>query len=210
MAKPWGIDPHLTKERLLFLKKLVLEIRSDAVDEQQPQKGDGPFGLGSRVYERTGNQLWEKCRKGEIPWLTVQRENPLYYVLLIEGTPLRIFRGDHLRPRGRYLRSGLRELKKHQRDFAELENSFLPAELPDEEKRFWLMAVETDDDHRGIRVVIEQANLKGEIFNEWVIDDAAEEPPAPVTPINKPARKLPRPHVGSKQTKKRSGDESKE
>lgn len=95
--------PALTVERLSRIATLIRRVRQECVDLYEPEKGDGPWSLGSRVYERTFFEIKELA-KIETSWLGINKEfHALQFSFNIGPVPLRYFRGDPEDPPSRYL-----------------------------------------------------------------------------------------------------------
>lgn len=155
--RPWDIVPALTEERLQFLAQRIITIRNEALESYDPQKGDGPWSLGCRVYERTIRQLSQEAVSGHVPWLTVDVDG-LYATVKVSGWPLRIYRGEADRPSQNSLRSGQYDL--------ELQPE-LPGIANSDKGWFWLIAVETERSGKIKSMVVQQANAKGQTRNAW-------------------------------------------
>jgi len=88
LEKPSEIDSRFNEEHLTLLGKLVRDVRNDAIDNVfDPTKGDGRWGIGSLIYNRTINKIEESCKNW--PWLRVQRHN-LYCLIFVDGIPLNL------------------------------------------------------------------------------------------------------------------------
>lgn len=100
--EPWQKRPDLTRERLSTIATLLRDVRSECVALHQPEKGDGEWCLGSRVYQRTCFAITELSKT--VGWLTVNAEQEaLRFSFRIGSEPLRFFKGDFTDPPSRYL-----------------------------------------------------------------------------------------------------------
>jgi hypothetical protein len=160
--KPWEVDPALQEDRLRFIAELLLEIRGEVAYTQEPDKGDGNWGLGCRAYERTAFRLIQLASGGGYPWLQAVNpsNNRLELALSIGGCPVRYLRGDSERP-------ALRHVARAEHQYR------LWPEARDEEDWYWLLVLETDGLSNGTRVVVEQVNRMGETRWAWVAAEAA-------------------------------------
>lgn len=152
---PWEITPELTEERLSAIAGIMKQVRDDTVELHQPEDGDGPWSLGCRVYERTINILEGQAES--IPWLSCQRDN-LFFLLSIEGVPIRFYRGEVDRPTKRTLKKSYYELNQEQLHFG----------FPDEDYR-WRICIETDTDGSTLQIHVAQFNEAGECLHPWEI-----------------------------------------
>ena len=152
--KPWEIEPNLQKEYLCQLGHIIRDVRQGVLDLHDPDDGDGPWSLGCRAYERTINIL-EKSAES-LPWLKVIREQSLYFLILIDGVPLRFYKGRYDSPPERTLRKDYPELRFRQLSF-------------DQREWMWRLAVETDYDGSVLRITVAQYEEKGNFRNPWEI-----------------------------------------
>lgn len=152
--KPWEIEPRLQQDYLCELGQIIRDVRHGTLDLYDPSDGDGPWSLGCRVYERTINVL-EKSAES-LPWLKVVREQSLYFLILIEGVPLRFYKGRVDSPPERTLRQDFPELRFRQLSFGERE-------------WMWRVAVETDGDGSVLRITVAQYDGKGDFRHPWEI-----------------------------------------
>jgi hypothetical protein len=160
--KPWEVDAALREDRLRFIAELLLEIRGEVAYAQEPDKGDGNWGLGCRAYERTAFRLIQLASSGGYPWLQAVNptNNRLELALSIGGCPVRYLRGDSERP-------ALRHVARAEHQYR------LWPEARDDEDWYWLLVLETDELGNGMRVVVEQVNRMGETRWAWVAAEAA-------------------------------------
>jgi hypothetical protein len=159
--KPWEVDAALQEERLTLLAKLLLEIRAEVTRAQEPDKGDGNWGLGCRAYERTAYRLIQLSTSGEFPWLRAVNptSNRLELALSIGGCPVRYLRGDSERPASRHVaRAGY-------------QYRLWPG-TRDDQGWYWLLVLETDELGNGTRVVVEQVDGTGETRWPWIAAEA--------------------------------------
>ncbi len=150
--KPWEIEPNLQKEYLCQLGHIIRDVRQGVLDLHDPDDGDGPWSLGCRAYERTINIL-EKIAE-TLPWLKVIRKQSLYFLILVDGVPLRVYKGRFDNPPGRTLRKDYPELRFRQLSF-------------DQREWMWRIAVEPDYDGSLLRITVAQYDEKGNFRNLW-------------------------------------------
>jgi hypothetical protein len=160
--KPWEVDAALREDRLRFIAELLLEIRGEVAYAQEPDKGDGNWGLGCRAYERTAFRLIQLASGGGYPWLQAVNptNNRLELALSIGGCPVRYLRGDSERP-------ALRHVARAEHQYR------LWPDARDDEDWYWLLVLETDELGNGMRVVVEQVNRMGETRWAWIAAEAA-------------------------------------
>lgn len=163
MALPWEVSPPLTADRLQLLVAKIAEVRADAREGYLPEKGDNPWVFGVRAYARTCYALAGLALTGDHPWLQVNEEG-LACTLLIDGVPLKFYRGDPENPSPRSLRRGLdAAVRQHKLFFFEKELS------AEDDGWFWLIALETHDDGSLMQAVVLQANSRGDTRNLYFI-----------------------------------------
>lgn len=101
--EPWLKYPTLTAGRLSRVATLIRDVRKQCVDLHEPERGDGPWSLGCRVYERTFFAITELA-KTESAWLGINREfHALQFSFNIGPVPMRFYRGDPEDPPTRHL-----------------------------------------------------------------------------------------------------------
>lgn len=100
---PWDLHPALTEERLSACARLLARGRADAVAMADPWAGDDAWSIGCRAYSFSRNRLRQAAEGGRYPWLGVLDETH-HFVFMIEGVPVRFFRGDAEEPSKRTLR----------------------------------------------------------------------------------------------------------
>lgn len=101
--RPWELHPALTEERLSACARLLARGRADAVAMADPWAGDDAWSIGCRAYSFSRNRLRQAAEGGRYPWLGVLDETQ-HFVFLIDGVPVRFFRGDAEEPSKRTLR----------------------------------------------------------------------------------------------------------
>ena len=100
---PWDLHPALTEERLSACARLLARGRADAVALADPWAGDDAWSIGCRAYSFSRNRLRGAAEGGRYPWLGVL-DATHHFVFLIDGVPVRFFRGDAEEPSKRTLR----------------------------------------------------------------------------------------------------------
>lgn len=155
--KPWEVDSRLKEDQLVEIGNIIKDVRNSTVELHDPDNGDGPWGLGCRVYDRTVNILAQKVFDYE--WLELLREN-LYFVILVNGVPIRYYKGTPETPPHRTLCKRLPEIYAEQCvfDFEESNRDW-----------FWRLGVEPDNEQKVLQTTIAQLNKKGDFKNVWVI-----------------------------------------
>jgi hypothetical protein len=182
---PWDLQPALREERLVTLARLVAEVRNKVFAEADREAGDTNWGLACRAHERLGHALVRTASEGTYPWLSVSREG-LYLMPLIDGIPVKPYRGAPQKPGSRNLDAVRGETSRSQPKQTAF--SFMDG-LDTDGPWFWLMALETDEAGRIAKVTFLQANEAGETRHPWVCPLDA---PAPVeAPKVEPRRAAP-------------------
>lgn len=167
--KPWEIEPRLEMECLCELAGIIRDVRHKALQQHNPDEGDGPWGLGCRVYDRTINIIERKAQ--EIPWLACIRKESLYFVMLVNGVPLRFYTGKADEPSARTLKQRFPELAVRQ------------LELPfDQREWVWRLAIETEDDGSVFQISLAQYDEDGNFRNPWQVPLSVAIPP--ITLVN--------------------------
>ncbi|NGM23993.1 hypothetical protein G3576_28560 [Roseomonas stagni] len=100
---PWDLHPALTEERLSACARLLARGRADAVAMADPWAGDDAWSIGCRAYSFSRNRLRQAAEGGRYRWLAVL-DATHHFVFLIDGVPVRFFRGDAEEPSKRTLR----------------------------------------------------------------------------------------------------------
>jgi hypothetical protein len=192
-SPPWAIHPALTAERLRAVARIIQLVRNEALEDYDPDRGDGPWSFGCRVYERTCFEITRAAQGEYKEWLEVI-EQPLHFVFGVGGVPVRFYHGEDDRPNARSLRMRAPEIEAVE---AQLElfqeygqtNSLWP----------WRMVVVSDEDGSVLRVVMVQLDPKGYPRNPWTVPLPAEVVPfAPVAAPPTEGVALPPPRVTAK------------
>jgi hypothetical protein len=180
---PWDVDPALRAKRLLLLARLAVETRAQALAEADREAGDTNWGIGCKAHERFAHAVTKLSDTTERSWLRVHRDG-LSFVSFIDGVAVRAYHGAADRPSARHVYAAQAESHREPVDPRQLALPFGAAAtaLADEERWAWLMAVETDDEGRALRVVFFQANAAGATRYSWVAPVPTEGPDAPRPP----------------------------
>jgi hypothetical protein len=164
---PWEIDPPLKAKRLLLLAKLAVETRAQALKEADREAGDTNWGIGCKAHERFAHAVTRLAESTERSWLRVHRDG-LSFVSYIEGVAVRAYHGDAHHPPERHVYAAQHDAHRDAPDPRQLALPFSDEmTLPPADRWAWLMAVETDDEGRALRVVFFQANAQGATRNSW-------------------------------------------
>ena len=147
--RPWELHPALTEERLAACARLLARGRADALALADPWAGDDAWSVGCRAYSFSRHQLRRAAESGRYTWLGVL-DGTHHFVFLIDGVPVRFFRGDAEDPTPRTLR----------RQEAEAEQLSLALGADVADGLMFRLAVETDDTGQVSRVVF--LALRGE------------------------------------------------
>src|SRR6195952_540418 len=90
--RPADFHPALTEERLMVAARLLVKGRSEALARAEPGVGDDAWSTGCRAYRFSRHQVRRTAESGCYPWLKVLDETQ-HFVFLIEGVPIRFYRG---------------------------------------------------------------------------------------------------------------------
>lgn len=202
---PWFLCPALTLERLQVLAARIALVRAEAVLDQRPDKGDGPWSLGCVAYSRTRFAISQLAESGQHPWLTVQSEGN-GFAMMIEGVPVRLHRGDSESPTSRATSGASRAFNRLQASFPFMAQIF--ADEPSG-RWLWMLTVETHEDGTALRIVIHQLNEHGSTRNHWEIPiDSSFPVIAPITSTSREPVDLPAPVVGPKLPAQRAASDA--
>jgi len=156
---PWEVHPDLTEDRLEMVARLLAEVRNEARDEYDPEKGDGPWNLGCTAFYRSCSRISQAA--SDFDWLGVIDPN-FRFVFGIGAVPVRFFHGAAVSPRSNLLIRSNLELVWEQEVM----------EFVDEKEQQgwrWVIAIETDVEGYVAQVVIVQVNERKETRNAWSI-----------------------------------------
>ena len=168
---PWELHPALTEERIIACARLLARGRTDALAMADSWAGDDAWSIGCRAYSFSRNRLRRAAEAGRYPWLGVLDETH-HFVFLIEGVPVRFFRGDAEEPSKRTLRQ--QESEAQQLALALGGND-------EAEGLMFRLAVETGEEGEVTRVVfLALRGEEGRVVCFWpvpgVVDAPAAEP----------------------------------
>jgi hypothetical protein len=148
--RPWDLHPALTEERISACARLLARGRTDALAMADTWAGDDAWSIGCRAYSFSRNRLRRAAEAGRYPWLGVLDETH-HFVFLIDGVPVRFFRGDAGEPSKRTLRQQESEAQQLALALGRGEEA---------EGLMFRLAVETGEDGEVTRVVF--LALRGE------------------------------------------------
>lgn len=100
---PWDIHPALTADRLTVCARLLAAARRDAIAMASYEFGDDPWSVGCRAYSFGRSRLARTAREGQYNWLGIL-DDTHHFIFLIEGVPIRFYRGLADEPSSRTLR----------------------------------------------------------------------------------------------------------
>ena len=142
---PWDFHPALTEERLSAAARLLVRGREDALAQADYWAGDDAWSIGCRAYSFSRNQVRRAAEAGRFPWLKVL-DATHHFVFLIDGVPVRFFRGDAEEPTKRTLR-------QQQDEAAQLSLALGLGSEGDTEGLMFRLAMETGEEGAVSRVV---------------------------------------------------------
>jgi hypothetical protein len=156
--------PALRDERLSLIADALQDVRNKALSLYDPLNGDGPWGLGTRVYERSCFRIKQLTQ--EHAWLTVIEEEPKpRFTFAIEGLPIRFYKGSPDDPPSNYLVTTYGELLQRQ-----LFQDFRPLD------KILRIAIETDREGRVSSAKLVELDEAGEATGVYVIPFGAARP----------------------------------
>ena len=165
--RPWDLHPALTAGRLGVLARLLAAARRDALARAAWALGDDAWSVGCRAYAFARNRIARVAGGGLHPWLRVLDDSH-HFVFLIEGVPVRFYRGDAEEPTRRTLQQQETEARQ------------LALALGDADAAGGLMfrlAVETGEDGAATRVVfLALRGEEGRVECFWPVPSLADEP----------------------------------
>lgn len=156
--KAWEVHPDLTEDRLKTVGKLLAEVRNEARDEYDAEKGDGPWNLGCTAFYRSCSRLTQASERFD--WLEIV-DPGFRFVFSVGEVPVRFYHGLAVNPRSNLLVRSDLELVWEQQVMEFVEEV--------EEGWKWLLCVETDADGYVAQVVIVQVNEQKQTRYAWSI-----------------------------------------
>jgi hypothetical protein len=141
--KPSDLHPALTEPRLAVAARLLVQGRSDALARAEPDSGDDAWSIGCRAYSFSRHQVRRAALSGRYPWLKVL-DATQHFVFLIDGVPIRFYRGPADDP-------STRTLIQHEIEAQQISLAF--GENGDTGGLLFRLAIETGDDGEVKRVV---------------------------------------------------------
>ncbi len=100
---PWDFHPALTDARLRFCARLLANARRDALALAAYEMGDDGWSVGCRAYAFGKQRLRRAAASRVHDWLSVLDDSH-HFVFLVEGVPVRFYRGFAEEPTVRTLR----------------------------------------------------------------------------------------------------------
>jgi len=108
---PWDFCPALTEERLVAAARLLVRGREEALARADYWAGDDAWSIGCRAYSFSRHQVRRAAEAGRFPWLKVL-DDTHHFVFLIDGVPVRFYRGEAEEPTKRTLRQQQEEAEQ--------------------------------------------------------------------------------------------------
>ncbi|MBR0664352.1 hypothetical protein GXW71_08285 [Roseomonas hellenica] len=170
---PWDLHPALTAERLVTVSRLLWAARRDALGNAAWALGDDAWSIGCRAYAFAKNRITRLAERGAHNWLRVL-DHSNNFIFLIEGVPVRFYRGPADEPTDRTLR-------QQEAEAQQLSLAFHGDEAA--EGLLFRLAVETDERGQASRVVF--LALRGEggrVECAWSVPLQVERASPAVTP----------------------------
>lgn len=143
LPRPSDFHPSLTEDRLSLAASLLVRGRAEAVARAEPAIGDDPWSVGCRAYSFSRHQVRRAADSGRYPWLRVL-DDTQHFVFLIDGVPIRFYRGEAEDP-------STRTLIQHENEAQQISLAFGSAE--ETEGLLFRLAIETEDGGTVKRVV---------------------------------------------------------
>ena len=100
---PWDFHPALTEARLRLCARLLANARRDALALAAYEMGDDGWSVGCRAYAFGKQRLRRAAASRVHDWLSVLDDSH-HFVFLVEGVPVRFYRGFAEEPTVRTLR----------------------------------------------------------------------------------------------------------
>src|SRR5688500_17905897 len=93
MAKknPWDHHPDFTVDRLKVISAVLTHVHNDALTDYDPDKGDTPWGLGVKCFDRSHTIFLRMARR--LSWLRILNDSK-HLVFQIGAIPARFCRAD--------------------------------------------------------------------------------------------------------------------
>lgn len=191
---PWEVNPDLTLERLQVLAENIRDVRHDALDIHEEDKGDDAQVHGTVAYRRSCHRLMHLAYSGEYPWLSIV-DKSRRFIFAVGGTSMRMYRGDARRPPARSLRSYVTELLAQQQG----DLPFDEAIVVPRDGWVWRLAVETDVTGQVTRIVVFQVNPDLDVRHLYEVPmrDSVTAV-STVTPLRREGKEIPPARVGKK------------
>jgi hypothetical protein len=158
----------LTEERLRAVASIIQRVRNEALQDYDPDRGDGPWSFGCRVYERTCFEITRASQQAFSEWLSVI-EPPLHFVFGVAGVPIRFYHGEDDRPNARAIR-----LRTPEIEAVEAQLELFPEYAQSNPSWPWRLVVVSDEDGSVLRIVLVQLDPNGYPRNPWTVPLPAE------------------------------------
>jgi hypothetical protein len=140
---PWDRHPSLTAERLGVVARLLWTARRDAVSHAAWALGDDAWSVGCRAYAFAKSRISRVAEARYHSWLQVL-DSSNHFIFLIDGVPVRFYRGFADEPTDR-------TLKQQESEARQLSLAFGGSD--DTDGLAFRLAVETDERGQANRVV---------------------------------------------------------
>lgn len=165
MTDPSSYLPALTAGRLKVLAGVIVRVRREAIALHDTESGETNLSLGTRTFER----LCEAFRRlaDEVDWLRFFQAGN-YFLLLVDGVPVKFHRGDPDDPNPRTTRELQPETELKFAFMATMPEQRAPgATLADRARLYFQDDPETKE---VFRVAVARVGPDGKTVRSWDID----------------------------------------
>ncbi len=167
MNDPTEFHPVFTPDRLRKLAAVLVRARREALELHDPDAGEGSLSLGTRTFERACEAF--RRLKRDVDWLDVY-EQGYYFLLLLQGVPMKFHRTDPEYPAVRTTRELEPESSFKQEAFAFMSELARP-QVADSQGFIWRLYFEDDPETREVlRVALVRVDEAGKTDRTWDID----------------------------------------
>jgi hypothetical protein len=165
MSDPTSFHPGLTADRLKALASVLVRVRREAIDLHDSESGETNLSLGTRTFER-GCAAFRRLAD-DVDWLRFYQSGN-YFLLIVDGIPLKFHRSDPDDPNPRTTRELQPETLLKFAFMEEMREQRAPNDVLADKVRLYFQ--DDPQTKEVLRVALARVGDNGKTAKSWDID----------------------------------------